>query len=148
MANLTHNKKHKELPKRDSLVDFNSMVDDYIDDNPSLVPSRKTEDFKLDVKERDDEYIVDAEFAGYNKEDIQINFNYNILVISAVKNEEINEENERYIHRERSFSSVERQLYFPNIAEGNITARFKNGILQVHIPKVKELETEKVIQIE
>lgn len=147
MANLTPNKKHKALPRRDNMVDLNSMVDDYLDEAQSPTPSPTTENFKLDVREKDDEYIVDAEFAGYNKEDIQINFDNNILVISAVKKDEIYDENERYIHRERSFTSMERQLYFPNVGEGDIKARFKNGILQVHIPKAKELETEKVIQI-
>lgn len=148
MANLTPNKKHKALPRKDNMVDFNSMVDDYFDESQSSVPSPATENFKLDVKEKDDEYIVDAEFAGYNKEDIQINFNYNTLMISAFKKEEIIDENERYIHRERIFSSKERQIYLPNVAEGDIKASFENGILQVRIPKAKELETEKFIQIE
>lgn len=148
MANLTPNKKHKALPRRDNMVDLNSMVDDYLDEAQSPTPSPTTENFKLDVKEKDDEYIVDAEFAGYNKEDIQINFNYNILAISALKKDEEYDEDERYIHRERSFSSVERQIYFPNVAEGDIIASFENGILQVHIPKAKELEMEKFILIE
>lgn len=147
MANLTPNKKHKALPKRDKMVDFNTMVDDYFDDAQAPVVSPTTEDFKLDVKENDDEYIVDAEFAGYNNEDIQISFNYNILVISALRKDEIYDETDRYIHRERLFSSMERQIYFPNVGEGDIKARFENGVLQVHIPKAKELEIEKVIQI-
>lgn len=147
MANLTPNKKHKALPRRDNMVDLNSMVDDYLDEAQSPVSSPPTENFKLDVREKDDEYIVDAEFAGYDKEDIQMNFNYNVLAISAEKDDEMYDEDEKYIHRERSSSLVERQIYFPNVAEGEIIASFENGILQVHIPKAKELETEKIIEI-
>ncbi|KNZ40593.1 Hsp20/alpha crystallin family protein [Acetobacterium bakii] len=148
MAGLTPNKKHKSMPQKDNMVDFNSMVDDYIDDIQSPVQSSTTEDFKLDVKEKKGEYIVDAEFAGYDKEDIQINFDNDILVIYALKKEEINDENEWYIHRERTFSSVERRIHLPNVAAGDIKASFVNGILQVHIPKEKELEVKKAIQIE
>lgn len=148
MAVLTPNKKHKPLPQKDSTADVNSMLDDYIDDTQSAVGSPTTEDFKLDVKEKIDDYTIEAELAGYNKEDIQINFDNGILVIAAFKNEEIIDENEWYIHRERSFSSLERRIYLPNVAEGDIKASFENGILRVHIPKAAELEMKKDKQIE
>ena len=148
MAVLTPNKKHKPLLQKDSMADVNSMLDDYIDDSQSPAESPTTENFKLDVKEKKDDYTIEAELAGYNKEDIQINFDNGILVIAAFKNEEIVDEDEWYIHRERSFSSVERRLYLPNMAKGDITASFENGILRVHIPKAEVLEMNKAIQIE
>jgi len=148
MAVLTPNKKHKPLPQKDSMADVNSMLDDYIDDTQSAVGSPTTEDFKLDVKEKMDDYTIEAELAGYNKDDIQISFDNGILVIAAFKNEETIDENEWYIHRERSFSSMERRIYLPNVAEGDIKARFENGILQVKIPKVEMLETNEAGQIE
>lgn len=148
MFSLTPYKKNKALAKTDDFVDFYNMVDDFFSDTQSPFESLTTDSFKLDVKEKDDEYTIDAEFAGYSKDDIKIDFDTDILRISASKEEEKNDENEKYIHRERSFSSMERQVYLPNVAEGDIKASFENGILQVHVPKSKELETKKVIEIE
>lgn len=148
MFGLTPYNKNRGMARTDDVVDFYNMVDNFFNDTESPLRSLATDNFKVDVKEKDDEYLVDAEFAGYDKEDIHVKFDEGNLLISASKKEEKNDENERYIHRERSFRSMERQIYLPNVADGDIKAKFENGVLEIHVPKAKELEMEKQIQIE
>ena len=62
--------------------------------------------------------------------------------------EEEDEENKKYLHRERkSYSKVSRSFYLGDIDEEDIDASFKNGILVVSAPKKKEIETKKTISI-
>ena len=69
------------------------------------------------------------------------------MPISFEKEEE-DEENKKYLHRERkSYSKVSRSFYLGDIDEEDIDASFKNGILVVSAPKKKEIETKKTISI-
>ena len=62
--------------------------------------------------------------------------------------EEEDEENKKYLHRERkSYSKVSRSFYLGDIDEEDIDASFKNGVLVVSAPKKKEIETKKTISI-
>jgi HSP20 family protein len=85
------------------------------------------------------------------KENIEYLLNYvqNIyLTEEDVEKEEEDEENKKYLHRERkSYSKVSRSFYLGDIDEEDIDASFKNGILVVSAPKKKEIETKKTISI-
>ncbi|MCJ0941581.1 Hsp20 family protein, partial [Mammaliicoccus sciuri] len=70
------------------------------------------------------------------------------LIISG-ENNQVNEEknNEgKVIQKERSYSNVKRMYSLNNIDEDNIEAKFENGILSVHLPKI-EKNQRKVIDI-
>src|SRR5699024_12815362 len=66
---------------------------------------------KTDVKELEDAYILEAELPGMEKENINLQFEDNILTIEGKQSFENNkkDENGRIIHQERSFSDVKRQ---------------------------------------
>ena len=105
------------------------------------------ETVKCDVFEKDGKVFVEMEAPGYTKDDIDISIDKGTLSISFEKEEE-NEENKKYLHRERkSYSKVSRSFYLGEIDEENIDASFKNGILVVSAPKKKEIETKKTISI-
>lgn len=86
---------------------------------------------------------------GFSKEDITIELNNNYLVITAVKNNEVNSQDEekRYIHQERSYGKYQRSFYVGNVDTNSIEAEFKNGMLKVVIPKNTTEDTNKIIQI-
>ncbi|NLO97357.1 MAG: Hsp20/alpha crystallin family protein [Peptococcaceae bacterium] len=91
---------------------------------------------KVDIKETDQEYIVEAEIPGVNKEDIKVELDDDLLTIQVQANEEINEERDRYIRRERRCSSMSRSFYVENVQTDNITAKYENGILSIKLPKI------------
>lgn len=105
------------------------------------------ENVKSDIYEKDGRLVVEMEAPGYTKDDINISIDKGTLSITFEK-EENEEENKKYLHRERkSYSKVSRSFYLGDIDEENIDASFKNGILVVSAPKKKEIETKKTISI-
>ena len=105
------------------------------------------ENIKSDIYEKDGRLVVEMEAPGYTKDDMNISSDKGTLSISFEKEEE-DEENKKYLHRERkSYSKVSRSFYLGDIDEEDIDASFKNGILVVSAPKKKEIETKKTISI-
>ncbi|PTJ79134.1 Hsp20/alpha crystallin family protein [Staphylococcus kloosii] len=109
-----------------------------------------SQNIKTDIKELDDAYEVEAELPGMDKDNIQLQFDNNILTIAGkqtVENEEQDDEG-RVIQRERSYSNVSRQFSFNNIDKDNITASYNNGMLHVKLPKSQQKDTSSNIQID
>ena len=105
------------------------------------------ENIKSDIYEKDGRLVVEMEAPGYTKDDINISIDKGTLSITFEKEEE-DEENKKYLHRERkSYSKVSRSFYLGDINEEDIDASFKNGVLVVSAPKKKEIETKKTISI-
>ena len=105
------------------------------------------ESIKSDIYEKDGNIVLEMEAPGYTKDDIDISIDKGTLSITFEK-EEGDEENKKYLHRERkSYSKVSRSFYLGDIDEEDIDASFKNGVLVVSAPKKKEIETKKTISI-
>ncbi|GKX29756.1 heat-shock protein Hsp20 [Vallitalea longa] len=114
--------------------DFYDMIDDFFDN--SFFPRNLYNDtFKVDVKDADKEYTVEAEMPGINKEDIKLDYNEGRLTISVSNEENVNEEQEHYIHRERKRTSMQRGIFLKDIVPEKITANLKDGVLRVVVPK-------------
>src|SRR6056297_1376258 len=91
--------------------------------------------FRADVKEKDDEFLIEAEMPGMEKDNINLEINEDYLTITA-KNEESNEEKgDNYIRRERRRGTYSRSFYLDNVNEDEIKAEYDDGILKVHLPK-------------
>ena len=98
---------------------------------------------KTDIKEHDDRYEILVDLPGFNKEDIKMNIEDGYLVINAkTSNEEDNtNKNGKYVRKERYYGECSRSFYIgDNITEEDIKANYKNGTLNVEIPKKEEVE--------
>lgn len=140
--------KKNEVARTGDVVDFYNLVDNFFNDRDFPITSFKNDTFKVDVKENENEYLVDAEIAGTDKKDIAISYDDGRLLIAVEKKEEKEEKGEKYIHRERSFSSMQRGIYLPDVLEDQIKASFDNGVLKITAPKGKAPETRKQIPID
>lgn len=94
--------------------------------------------FKVDIRDTKRAYKIDAELPGMDKEDIELDYDNNYLMIRAKRDEETKVEEESYIRQERYSGEFVRRFYLDNVDEKNIKARFKNGVLQITLPKLKE----------
>lgn len=102
------------------------------------------------IKEDKKEFVVELSVPGYEKKDIHVEVNNNVLRISGEREDQLNEETENYTCREFSYGSFTRSFQLPEtIKEEKITAQCNNGILSVELPKnetailkkaVKEIE--------
>lgn len=93
--------------------------------------------FKTDIKDTGDSYVLDAELPGFNKEDIALDLNGDILTLTAKHSDssEDKEEDGKYIRRERSNCSYCRSFDVSAVDTENIQAEYTNGILSVTMPK-------------
>jgi HSP20 family protein len=113
-----------------------------------MLPIRTFNDiFDMDVTEKgncdiyleDDKYHVEMDLPGYDKKDIRLEAHKGSIIITAKKeHHEEEKEGKKYVRRERTFGRIERSFYLGDIDEENISAEFKDGILNVVIPTKAE----------
>ena len=133
--------------------EFYNMLDDFFNDNLVSSPNRSllSDTFKLDIEEKDTEYIIEAEVPGVKKEEIDLNIDGDTLCISLNRVEETNKDGEHgkhYIHRERRTTSMSRRVRLANARLDGITAKLDEGILSVAIPKDIKASGSRKIEIE
>lgn len=107
--------------------------------------------FKTDIIEKDEAYVVEAELPGMSKENIELDYKDNVLSITAKKETESDERDDerQYIRRERTSRSFSRQFIIQDIDEDNISAQFDKGLLTITLPKQNPTQSSsKRIEIE
>ena len=102
---------------------------------------------KVDIKEEDDKYLLEAEIPGVKKDQIKIDYDKNFLTISVEQQEEINEEKDHYICRERRLGKTSRTFHAKDIDPDGIEAAYEDGVLTVSLPKSKEAQRKTSIEI-
>lgn len=112
--------------------------------------AKKENLMKTDIKETDSKYIIEMDLPGFDKENINLELNNGYLEISAKQEREENEEeNTKYVRKERFYGECSRSFYVgDDITEEDIDAEFKNGILIVNVPKKLEPEEKEIKKIE
>jgi HSP20 family protein len=105
----------------------------------------------VNVRETNDEFIIEVAAPGMNRDNFKVELDNNILSISAElqgKNE-TSEQNDNYNRREFNYQSFQRSFSLPETkVEGTkISAKYKDGILYVAIPKKEEVKIKPARQI-
>lgn len=115
--------------------DLENMFENFFNDKlfPSLYAN--SGQMRVNIKENEKEFFVEAEIPGFNKEEINIEIEDDRLTITAETNEKTEEKSDRYIRRERKYNSLTRSFALSDIVKENITAKFENGILFLTLPK-------------
>lgn len=92
---------------------------------------------RMDVKEADGKYLVNAEIPGVNKDDIHVTIDGNRVSISAeVKQEKEAKEGERVIRCERSYGMASRSFTLADeVDQSQVQAKYSNGVLELTLPK-------------
>jgi HSP20 family protein len=103
-----------------------------------MLPALRGE-FRVDVREHDDEVIVVADLPGVEKEHVSLQLvNPRTLEISCERKGEKEEKSEGYYVRERTYGSMQRMVVLPtDVTEKDANASFKNGVLEVRFNKSK-----------
>lgn len=142
----------KYLPrnKSESIRTRESIFDDLFNELYSLPTSflsRGGIDLspRVDISETDKEYKIEAELPGINQKEIDIKIDNNILTIKGNK-EDIKEEKEKHYHlKEIYYGSFQRSISLPNNIEAEkIAATFRNGVLNISVPKNDKRAAKKI----
>jgi HSP20 family protein len=99
----------------------------------------------VDLYEKDDHYMIKAELPGVDKNNVKIDLKDRLLTLSGERtyDNEVNEEN--YYRRERSYGKFQRAFTLPaDVDSDKIKAEFKDGVLQIEIPKPEEKKAKQV----
>jgi HSP20 family protein len=93
----------------------------------------------VNIREDEKAFYLELAVPGMNKNDLKIEVQDDVLTISAEQKEDKQEDYEGYKRREFSYSSFCRSFYLPEDVNGEkIGALYKDGILNVEIPKLEE----------
>lgn len=99
----------------------------------------------VDTYEKDDSIMIKAELPGVKKDDVSIDVNNNVLSIKGERKDEENMEEGDYYRRERFYGNFQRAFTLPeNVDTDKIEASFKDGVLEVKVPKTEESKGKKI----
>lgn len=123
------------VPRRNNF----DLFDNFFGDD-EFFTKREHHLMKTDIKDKKNKYEVVIDLPGYEKDNINIELNNGYLEVSAkVEKNEKQENEEKFVRRERFYGECSRSFYVGDeIKEEDITAEFKNGILKIDIPKKEE----------
>ena len=98
-----------------------------------------------DIYDTDNALVIKTELPGIGKDDVSIDVKGNVLTIKGERSfdKEIKEEN--YYRKERSFGKFQRSFALPEAVNPEvIKANFKNGVLEIKVPKTEEKKPKQI----
>jgi HSP20 family protein len=102
----------------------------------------------MDVAERGDAYLVQAELPGVSPDQVDVSFEQNVLTIRGTKagSFDVNAEGElRVFAAERVHGSFERSVRLPEFVDADrIEAKFAHGLLTITVPKAEAAKPRKI----
>ena len=146
---IPFNRRNRGLALADTgFEDFYNMLDSFFSDSSLSDRNLLRDTFKIDIQETESEYRIEAELPGIKKEEINLDAEGDSLLIAVNREEEVNKDNENYIHRERRSSSMSRRIRLANAKLAETKAKLEEGILTVTVPKVEKENSSLKIDIE
>ena len=99
----------------------------------------------VDVFEEKDDIVVKAEVPGIDKDNISVTLSDSTLTIKGEKKKEDEVKEENYYRSERSYGAFVRTVALPKeVHADKVKASFKNGVLEVRMPKTEEAKTKEI----
>lgn len=123
------------LIPRDPFTDFERLFAPWMQTEAKELEARFFSP-KVDIKDKDDHYEITAELAGVKKSDIQIELDRGTLTLTAISEQESEDEQAQYIRRERRTGKYMRSFQLGDaVSEEDIQAQFEDGLLRLVIAK-------------
>ncbi len=124
---------------------FSDLMNSFFENEVSAIaPRRNCNAPATNVVETAKEFKLELSAPGMNKEDFKLDVDNNVLTVSAEKEAQKEEETTNYTRKEFVYGCFSRSFTLPkSIDSDKIKAEYKNGILNIELPK-KEEEQAKV----
>ena len=130
------------LVRFDSPRTYDNLIENFF--SSDVLPSRSTVP-ALDIVEKENEIVVNAELPGVKKEDVKITFENNILTLSSEQKPAEVSEKETVLLKEIRNSGFSRSVKFGyQIDAAKISAEMSNGVLTVTLPKAEEAKPKQI----
>lgn len=137
MSNITRFDPFSEIARFDPFLGVDDVFNNFMMRPFSRGGLEMEPQIKMDVKEVNGEYRIDAEIPGVKKDDIHVTIDGKRVSISAeVKQEKEVKEGERIIRCERSYGMTSRTFNLADeVDQSKVQAKYNNGILELTMPK-------------
>ena len=130
----------KWKPNNMIMNDFDYMIDRIFNDGWNYKTTNDSFSPSVDIIEKDDEFILKADFPGFDKKNIELNIENGVLKLNATQDNNYSEDN-KFTIQERNNASVHRSFTLPDyVKTDKVSAKYKNGTLEVFIPKKDEVK--------
>jgi HSP20 family protein len=99
----------------------------------------------VDIFETDEALIMKAELPGFSKDDISIELKDNTLIMKGERKRQDEVKEGNYHRMERMYGVFQRSFMLPTTVEhDNVKASYKDGILELHLPKVQAAQPKRI----
>lgn len=126
---------------------FNRFAKNFFNNDFASLMDISRSPFKVDIRETDNAYLLEAELPDVKKEGINVEYNNNYLTISAKREDRTDKITDNFVRRERHFGQLKRSFYVDNVDENKIEASYHEGMLRVVLPKLENSKHGKKINI-
>ena len=99
----------------------------------------------VDMVDHKDEIVLRADLPGLTEKDVEVSVQDSMLTITGERKIETEDKKDDYYYAERSYGRFTRSLTLPaGVDADKVKATFKNGVLEVHLPKAPEAKGRKI----
>ena len=102
---------------------------------------RGLSEFKTDIQDKGDSYLLEADLPGFKKEDIHVDVDGDTMTIRAERHSEHEDQDKKgnYVRCERSYGSYQRAFDISGVEVANISAQYNDGAMTPFGVSVKDI---------
>ncbi len=130
MATMIPYNRYNRLAR--SVFPFDDVIDTL------MSPVTTAADFKMDVEDAGDAYVISAHIPGVSRDQIDVELNEGRLSISVDKKDSDEQKAKNFLQRESYEYSCTRGVFLKDAATSGLSAKLADGILTVTVPKQDE----------
>lgn len=110
---------------------------DFEDINRAFFGDNSLAEFKTDIRDVGDGFVLEADLPGFKKEDIKLSLNGDTLTIKAERHSDFEDQDKKsgYLRCERSYGSYSRSFDVTGVDVSQISANYNDGVLHIRLPK-------------
>jgi len=99
----------------------------------------------VDIIDTPDAFVLKAELAGMQPEDVHIELEDDVLTIKGERHQEERPETEQYQSTEWHYGAFQRSISLPHsVKRDAIEATYENGVVEVRVPKAAEVVAQRI----
>ncbi|CAM3667933.1 Hsp20/alpha crystallin family protein [Erysipelothrix urinaevulpis] len=108
-----------------------TLLDAFLNEEPISSFSYGNE---IDIYKENQTYFVELEMPGFNKEDIQVDYQGDILTIKAEHQTQETSSEKDYFYQSRRYQNVDRKIRINDVDGTAIEGHYENGVLRLSLP--------------
>jgi HSP20 family protein len=102
----------------------------------------------IDVTDKGNQYVLHVELPGFDKDDVDVELNKDVLTLKAEKKAESEDQSKTYLYRERSYTAFSRTIFFPEEVDPlKVEGAMDMGILTLTVLKREPRPEERMTKL-